>query len=62
MQDRVALLYSDLPIDMEPRAYSAEEFSTMVRQGEGFAIEALKVGIPLYGEKYVRELNEHPTK
>jgi hypothetical protein len=34
----------------------------MVRQGDRFAIEALKVGIPLYEEKYVREVKEHPTK
>lgn len=53
---------ASLPIDIEPRAYSIQEFLKMIRQGDSFAMEALKVGIPLYGEKYFTKLKEHMTK
>ena len=53
---------ADLPVDVEPRAYSTEEFLNMVRQRDHFAIEALEIGVPLYGEKYYRALKEHVTK
>ncbi len=53
---------ADLPVDAEPRAYTPEEFLSMVRQGDHFAIETLKVGISLYGEKYFRGLKQHVTK
>jgi predicted nucleotidyltransferase len=47
---------TSLPIEVEPRAYSIEEFLKMVHQGDHFALEALKVGIPLFGDGYLREL------
>ena len=53
---------ADLPIDMEPHTYSPEEFLNMVRDRNHFAIETLRVGIPLYGEKYFRELKARLTE
>ena len=59
---------ASLPIDVEPRAYSIEEFLKMVRRGDHFAFEALKFGIPLFGDGYLRELktsvmeNQSPSR
>jgi predicted nucleotidyltransferase len=47
---------TSLPVDVEPRAYTVEEFLKMVRRGDHFAHEALKVGIPLFGDGYLGEL------
>lgn len=49
---------SSLPVDVEPRVYSVAEFMKMIRQGDHYAIETIKVGIPLYGEKYFKELRK----
>ena len=45
-----------LPFDIEPRAYTPREFGSMVKQRDVFAIQALRVGIPLYGRKYFEHL------
>jgi len=61
--DRYAIFAeADLPVDVEPRAYSPEEFLSMVRQGDHFAIETLEVGVSLYGGGYFRGLKQHVTK
>jgi predicted nucleotidyltransferase len=61
--DRYAIFAeADLPVDVEPRAYSPEEFLSMVRQGDHFAIETLEVGVSLYGGEYFRGLKQHVTK
>jgi predicted nucleotidyltransferase len=49
---------TDLPLDVEPRAYTIVEFLRMVRGGDHFALEALRVGIPLFGDTYFKELRE----
>jgi predicted nucleotidyltransferase len=53
-------LFADtsLPVDSEPRAYSIEEFVKMIHRGDHFALEALKVGIPLYGAFYFEQLKK----
>ena len=61
--DRYAIFAeADLPVDVEPRAYSPEEFLSMVRQGDHFAMETLEVGVSLYGGEYFRGLKQHVTK
>jgi predicted nucleotidyltransferase len=51
-------LFSDpkLPIDLEPRVYTTDEFIGKVRQGDRFALEALEIGIPLYGEQFFNKV------
>jgi predicted nucleotidyltransferase len=51
-------LFSDprLPIDLEPRVYTTEEFISKARQGDRFALEALEIGIPLYGEQFFNDV------
>jgi len=49
---------SRVPIDVEPRVYTTEEFISMIRRGDRFALESLKVGIPLYGEQFFEDLKE----
>lgn len=49
---------ASLPMDLEPRAYSIEEFLKMIRRGDHFALEALKVGIPLFGESYFEQVKK----
>lgn len=51
-------LFSDpeAPIDLEPRVYTPGEFSAMIRQRDRFALESLEVGIPLYGERFLKDL------
>jgi len=45
-----------MPIDVEPRVYTTEEFISKVRQGDRFALDSLEFGIPLHGEKFFRDL------
>lgn len=47
---------TSLPVNLEPRVYSVDEFMHMLSQADRFAVEAVKVGIPLYGESYFNEL------
>ena len=51
-------LFSDpeLPIDLEPRVYTTEEFISKVHRGDRFALETLETGIPLYGKQFFNEL------
>jgi len=53
-------LFADptLPIDVEPRVYTANEFANKVHQGDRFAVESLKIGIPLYGERFFADLRK----
>lgn len=47
-----------MPMDLEPRAYTTEEFVNNVRKGDRFALESLEVGIPLHGEKFFKPLRK----
>jgi predicted nucleotidyltransferase len=51
-----------MPIDLEPRVYTLDEFISKVLQGDRFAVESLEIGIPLYGERFFKELRESLTK
>jgi predicted nucleotidyltransferase len=51
-----------LPVDVEPRAYSVEEFLRMVHRGDHFALEVLKAGIPLFGDDYLREVKTRVSR
>jgi predicted nucleotidyltransferase len=57
-------LFSDanLPIDLEPRVYTTDEFISKLRQGDRFALEAIEVGIPLYGERFFKEVRRSLSK
>jgi predicted nucleotidyltransferase len=52
------VLFADsaIPVDLEPRAYTPDEFVAMVKQGDHFATEALRIGKPLYGDQYFSDL------
>jgi predicted nucleotidyltransferase len=55
--DRYTLFASaSLSLDVEPRVYTAEEFSGMISHRDFIAIDALKNGIPLFGEQYLKNL------
>ena len=45
-----------MSIDVEPHVYSTEEFLKMAREGNHFAVDAMKIGIPLGGEKFFTDL------
>jgi len=47
-----------MPIDVEPRVYTTEEFISKVRRGDRFALESLQLGIPLYGEQFFNDLRK----
>jgi len=47
-----------MPIDLEPRVYTTEEFINKIRQGDHFALQSLEIGIPLHGEQFFRELRK----
>jgi predicted nucleotidyltransferase len=53
-------IFSDpkFPIDLEPRVYTTNEFVNMIRQDNRFALESLELGVPLYGERFFRELKK----
>ena len=61
-------LFADpsMPIDLEPRVYTTDEFVSKVRRGDHFAIESIEAGIPLHGERFFKDLREflsrHPRK
>jgi predicted nucleotidyltransferase len=57
-------LFSDpnLPIDLEPRVYTTDEFIRKLGEGDRFALEALEVGIPLYGERFFSSLRESGSR
>jgi len=50
-----------MPIDVEPIVYTPDEFAKKVRQGDRFAVESLKTGIPLYGEQFLNDLRKSIT-
>jgi predicted nucleotidyltransferase len=49
---------SRLPIDVEPRVYTPEEFIRNIREGDRFALESLEIGIPLHGEQFLMDLKK----
>jgi predicted nucleotidyltransferase len=51
-----------MPIDVEPRVYTTKEFISKVRQGDRFALESLKIGIPLHGEQFFEDLKRSLKK
>jgi predicted nucleotidyltransferase len=53
-------LFADptLPVDIEPRVYTTEEFVSKLVQGERFAVESLELGIPLFGERFFEDLKQ----
>jgi predicted nucleotidyltransferase len=53
---------STLSVDVEPRVYTTKEFLRLVQQGDIFALESLRSGIPLYGDQFFRELKESLKK
>jgi hypothetical protein len=57
-------LFSDpeFPIDLEPRVYTTKEFVNMIREGNGFALESLELGVPLHGERFLRDLKKSFSK
>ena len=58
--DRIAeFLDPTLPIDLEPRVYTSEEFLRMAREGRRVVREAVEYGILLAGdEEVLREAKE----
>jgi hypothetical protein len=55
--DRYALFADQsLSIDLEPRIFTTEEFLKKIEQGDRFAIESIKIGIPLFGEDFIHDL------
>jgi hypothetical protein len=57
-------LFSDpeFPIDLEPRVYTTKEFVNMIREGNGFALESLELGVPLHGKRFFRDLKKSFSK
>jgi len=57
-------LFADptLGFDLEPRAYTLEEFVNMIHKDDLFALEALQIGMPLHGEQFFQDLRDHLTK
>ena len=49
---------SRLPIDLEPRTYTTEEFVSKIRERDHFAVESLILGVPLYGEQLFQNLED----
>ncbi len=47
-----------MPIDIEPRAYTTEEFISAARRGDRYALDSLEIGIPLFGEEFFNELRK----
>ncbi len=47
-----------MPIDVEPRVYTPEEFVRRIRGGDRFALESLQLGIPLYGKRFFDDLRK----
>jgi len=55
--DRYALFANgSLSIDLEPRIFTTNEFVQLIQEGDHFAIESMKKGIPLYGETFIEGL------
>jgi predicted nucleotidyltransferase len=53
---------SGMPIDVEPRVYTTKEFISKVHQGDRFALESLKIGIPLHGKQFFEDLRRSLKK
>jgi len=51
-----------MPIDVEPRVYTTKEFIGKVRRDDRFAVESLKIGIPLHGEQFFEEIKKSLKK
>lgn len=54
------VLFADakMPVDLEPRVYTTEEFIRKVQEGDRFAVESIEIGIPLHGERFFNEVRE----
>ena len=50
-----------MPIDVEPRVYTPEEFIDKIRKGDRYAHESLEIGIPLHGEQFFKGLKRFLT-
>lgn len=54
-----------MPVDLEPRVYTTDEFINKARRGDRFALEWLEIGIPLQGERFFNDLRrtlDKPTR
>jgi len=51
-----------MPIDLEPRVYTPEEFTGKIRECDRFALESLEIGIPLYGAEFFKDLRKSANK
>lgn len=45
-----------MPLDVIPIVYTVNELLRRIRQRDRFALEALEIGIPLYGEDFLKDL------
>jgi hypothetical protein len=55
--DRYALFADNtLSVDIEPRIFTTKELLKMIQEGDHFAIESMKKGIPLFGEAFIMDL------
>jgi hypothetical protein len=61
--DRYALFAdATLKVDLEPRVYKTTEFLSKIKERDRFAIESLKIGIPLFGARFFNNLKtQSPT-
>jgi predicted nucleotidyltransferase len=58
------VLFSDpsVPVDLEPRVYTTDEFKNKLRQGDRFVVEALQTGIPLHGKQFLNDIRGSASK
>lgn len=63
MLERYALFADpSMPIDVEPRVYTTDEFISKVYRRDSFAIESLETGVPLHGEQFFKDLRESVSR